>query len=326
MFKTSEYLEFRDLTIKVMELEQLNRKIDIQKLSKISSVSNEVIQEFIASNNIENDIISFDIAKKFLRKDENISKGDLEKRWIGIKYASYVIWKDSFITNIKYINEAHRALMSKTSIVGGIFKQKLNQVGSLVTSYPDDVPKEMFNLLSTFIPEYLTQSSIYQIVPFISEFLAIHPYEDGNGRMSRLLMNKLFYDAGFKFVKYISISKYLWLNRKEYISALESRNETWARKQLAPRNLLPFFHIIIDSLIDGAKRALEYLSLKRYSKEEFAKVLKSYLVKDASFSSIMKLLKPSNSNNSIKKWIKEMVDNKEIIKCGSLRTTTYKLK
>lgn len=325
MFKTSEYLRFGEITAKVMELEQLNRKIDINKLSKISSVNNEIINEFIATNNIEGDVTSFDMAKHFLKQDEILSDNDLEKRWIGIKYASDVIWEKSFSLNMEYLNEAHRALMSKTSTVGGILKQKSNQVGTLITTLPEDVPSEMFNLLSSFMPAYLNESSVYQVIPFLSEFLAIHPYEDGNGRMSRLLTNKLFYDMGYKFTKYISISKFLWDNKETYIEALESRNRAWERKDIKPEDLIPLFLVVIDSLIAGAKKALAYLNLKKYTKVDFSNVLKKVLMVEMSYSTIIENLMPSNSTSTIKTWIKEILDNGEIVKTGTLRTTKYKV-
>ena len=323
MYKTIEYMHFSNITLKVMELEQLNRRIDIDKLKKLSIVKNERLKEFIATNNIEGDNISFSVAKQFLRTSEALAQSELERRWIGIKFASDEIWKDSFYLDVENMFVVHRALMSRINLAGGIYKQKINQVGTLITTHPEDVPNEMFNMLSTFNMAYVNENSIYQIIPFLSEFLAIHPFEDGNGRMSRLITSRLAYDAGYKFTKYISLSKYLWDNKQEYISALESRNKAWGRKELTPQDLIPLFEVILDSLISAAKKALEYLSLKKYSKQEFSETLKLILVKELSFSEIVSFLKPSNSDNSLKSWIKELILSNEIGRVGSLRTTKY---
>jgi Fic family protein len=112
--------------------------------------------------------------------------------------------------NLENIKEVHRALMRNIEITGGIFKQKINQVGSLITTHPEDVTKELNELFIDYQEAVILEGkSIFSIVPFIAIFLAIHPFEDGNGRLSRLIFNRMVFDAGYKFVKYISVSKYI---------------------------------------------------------------------------------------------------------------------
>ncbi len=323
MYKKNDYLHFSNLIYKVIELETLNRGINEEKLKKGSLAKNELIKEFIATNNIEGDIVSSSLAKRFLK--EQLSKSELEKRWIGIKYAHDIIWSNDFTLNIEYMHETHRALLRNVDIPGGIWKTKINQVGSLITTHPDDVPTLVNNALGTYLSSKITDlASVFNIIPFISEFLAIHPYEDGNGRMSRLIMSKELYEAGFKFVKYISVSKFLWEDQKRYIDALEKRNKAWSSKSLKPSDLIPLFEVILDSLIKAAQVAFDYQNKKTLSYNDFKKELLLILqYEQLSISQIEKKLNLKNSRSSINKWLKELIENKDINIKGNKKASIY---
>jgi len=322
MFKREDYLHFTEILNKIQILETLNRNLDEYKLSKLLSIKDEKINEFISTNNIEGDIVSFSNAQKIIK--ESLCESDVQKRWIGIKYAHNILWSNKYQLNSEYIHEIHRALMRNVPTIGGAWKTKLNQVGSLITALPEEVPSLMNNLLTNFLSSKLTEgSSVFNIIPFVSEFLAIHPYEDGNGRMSRLLMNRELYNAGYKFVKYISISKYLWDRRDEYVKALEYRNNAWAAKTLQPLHLIPLFNVLLDSLIDAAKKAHHYLRFKRYAREEFKKRVVAELFNPKSISDITKDLLAANSRSSIVKWLNELVDEGKIKQIGKLKSAKY---
>ena len=77
-------------------------------------------------------------------------------------------------------------------------------------------------------------------------------------------MNKMFFDAGFKFTKYVSVSKFLWDEREKYISSLDSRNQRWGAKALRPQDLMPLFEVILDSLLLAAKKALAYSKMNNF--------------------------------------------------------------
>jgi len=136
-------------------------------------------------------------------------------------------------------------------------------------------------------------------------------------------MNRELYEAGYKFVKYISISKFLWDRCKEYVKALEERNNAWASKSLQPQHLIPLFNVILDSLIDAANIAIDYLKLKRYTKDEFKKRVLLELSIPKSISEIINSLSLSNSRSSIVKWLKELVNNGDIKQIDKLKSLKY---
>lgn len=66
------------------------------------------------------------------------------------------------------------------------------------------------------------------IIPmFILDFLCIHPFDDGNGRMSRLLTLLLLYRAGYTVGKYISIEKLIEQTKETYHQALQNSSADW---------------------------------------------------------------------------------------------------
>lgn len=66
---------------------------------------------------------------------------------------------------------------------------------------------------------------------FILDFLCIHPFNDGNGRMSRLLTLLLYYRAGYIVGKYISIEKLIETTKEEYYECLRQSSEQWHEKR-----------------------------------------------------------------------------------------------
>ena len=92
--------------------------------------------------------------------------------------------------SVDYLKELHsilKANCSNITTIGG-FKQKQNFVGDIKTTPPKMVEKEISNLLESY--EKISQKSINDIIDFHFEFETIHPFEDGNGRVGRLLMFK----------------------------------------------------------------------------------------------------------------------------------------
>ena len=89
---------------------------------------------------------------------------------------------------------------------------------------------------------------------FIYEFLAIHPFEDGNGRTSRVLTNLLLLKTGYSFVKYASIDKYIDSNRSLYINSLLSGHYYRGRGEEIINNWMIFFLNNIHRMIHQVVR------------------------------------------------------------------------
>jgi len=80
---------------------------------------------------------------------------------------------------------------------------------------------------------------------FVLDFLCIHPFEDGNGRMSRLLTLLLLYKSGYMVGKYIGIEKLIENTKDIYYETLESSSYGWHKN-----DYLPFLRYYLGILID----------------------------------------------------------------------------
>ncbi len=120
-------------------------------------------------------------------------------------------------------------------------------------------PKEMQEL-AAWGEEMLrdtSQDPLPIIASIILEFLSVHPFQDGNGRMSRLLTNLLLLRAGYAFMPYTSHEKLIEDNKGEYYIAL--RRSQKERKSQG-ENALPWFEFFFSVLLKQSRFAIELLS------------------------------------------------------------------
>ena len=74
--------------------------------------------------------------------------------------------------------------------------------------------------------------SLLLLIPcYILDFLCIHPFSDGNGRLSRLLTTLLMYKAGYDFVKFVSFENQINLYKKDYYDALKYSSLNWQERK-----------------------------------------------------------------------------------------------
>ena len=156
---------------------------------------------------------------------------------------------------------------------------------------------------------------------FIHDFLCIHPFSDGNGRMSRLLTALLLYRNGYAVGKYISIENKIANNKDLYYKALEDCQEGWHENS---EDVTPFIkymlRIILATYRDFEER-VELVSENLPAKE---------IVRRAIYSKIGKLSKsdiaelcPSIGIKSIELALKQLVEEGVLIKKGKGRATFY---
>ena len=100
---------------------------------------------------------------------------------------------------------------------------------------------------------------------FIVEFLLIHPFADGNGRLSRVLSNLLLLQHGYEYMPYISQEKLIEDNKPEYYVALRQSQKTFRTDK---ENLVPWLSFFFKIILEQSKRAIQLLS-----EEEVGKLL-----------------------------------------------------
>lgn len=170
------------------------------------------------------------------------------------------------------IQSLHKELLkysTKDELQRGKYKQKENMVGVLG---PDgNIVRMMFKTT----PAYLTPNAMRELVDwtydaleknrfhpllvianFIVEFLKIHPFEDGNGRLSRVLTNLLLIRSGYQFVQYVSHEQIVEKRKDEYYIALRKSQETFGT---AGDTIAPWLIFFLSIVQEQAKRAIKYL-------------------------------------------------------------------
>ena len=161
------------------------------------------------------------------------------------------------------------------------------------------------------------------IIPmFILDFLCIHPFNDGNGRMSRLLTLLLLYRAGYVVGKYISIEKMIEQTKETYYEALQISSEGWHENN---NDYIPFVQYtlgIVVAVYREFSSRVKLLSANDMSKpERIREVIKDTLGRITK-SEIMEKC-PDISQVTVQRALNDLVTGGEILKIGGGRYTAY---
>lgn len=194
---------------------------------------------------------------------------------------------------------------------------------------PHLTPKEIQELLTWYesATKYNFKHPLLLIGNFIFEYLAIHPFQDGNGRTSRLLTNLMLLQNGYEFVSVVSHERLIETRKADYYLALNKSQSSWKKKREDISFWILYFLRIIREQARQALKILEgddidyLLSQKQLDLWRWANQLpdKSFSRKDA----IEALGFPSRT---VEASIKKLVDLKRFIKSGEGRATRYRIK
>lgn len=304
-----------------------------QELDKLVEIAKRQSTE--ASNAIEG-IRTTSTRLKQLCEEKITPKNRDEEEILGYRDVLNTIHGNYGYIPIKanYILQLHRDLYKYTEKnIGGHFKTNQNVIAAT-----DENGKEY--VLFTPLAPYETPSSIDAIcenynratendeldvlllIPvFIHDFLCIHPFSDGNGRMSRLLTALLLYRSGYVVGKYISIESKIAANKDLYYKALEDCQEGWhENKEDAAPFIKYMLRIILAAYRDFEER-IELASEKLPAKETVRRAVYSKMGK-LSKSDISELC-PSIGIKSVELALKQLVEEGVLVKKGTGRATFY---
>ncbi len=159
---------------------------------------------------------------------------------------------------------------------------------------------------------------------FKVDFLCIHPFNDGNGRMSRLLTLLLLYRADYIVGQYISIEKSIADTKETYYEVLQQADKGWHLGENDPKPFIKYMLGIIlscyrefESRVSLAaktgKKSCAYDIVKSFTEHQLGKFSKQ----DALISC------PSLGSSSVEATLKKLVEEGAIIKTGAGRKTMY---
>ena len=157
---------------------------------------------------------------------------------------------------------------------------------------------------------------------FILDFLCIHPFNDGNGRMSRLLTLLMLYRAGYIVGKYISIEQLIEKTKTSYYECLQESSLNWHEEE---NNYVPFVQymlgVVVAAYRDFSDR-VETLVTSGLSKPERVAELIKKTYGEITKSQIMEKC-PDISRITVERALSELLSSERIIKIGGGRYTKY---
>ena len=158
-------------------------------------------------------------------------------------------------------DEYHRGKYKKSSNEIAIFDAQGKQIGIVFkTSSPFDTPRLMKELILWF-KETLESQSIHpllSIAVFTVIFLQIHPFQDGNGRLSRILTTLFLLRSGYAYVPYSSLESIVEQNKKNYYLSLRKTQKTIQNKNPNWQPWVLFFLRILKKQAIKLKKKIEY--------------------------------------------------------------------
>lgn len=157
---------------------------------------------------------------------------------------------------------------------------------------------------------------------FILDFLSIHPFMDGNGRMSRLLTLLLLYQNGYIVGKYISIEKLIENTKDSYYDSLGSSSVLWHENQNDYSFFVEYYLGVILRVYKDFSNRVEYVSNKKLLVKERVLIVIEKSVSSVTKKEITEIC-PDISEGAIERALNELVNEKSILKIGGGRFTSY---
>ena len=271
--------------------------------------------------------------QKFADRDKQEVKGYYEllenvfTSWKHIPFSESTI-KHLHKELLKYVSkdERHRGEYKKTENNVEMFDASGKSIGIIFETTPAYLtPKQMQELIE-WTRGVLAEKEKHPLIiigNFLIEFLAIHPFQDGNGRLSRILTNLLMLQAGYAYTPYVSHEKLIEDNRSEYYVALRRSQKTFSTDRQAITSWLEFF---LNISLKQARSALALLSHENIERLLSPKQLLVWQcleqVHEASPLQIVRATKVRRP--TVSQALEVLLRLKKIERLGQGRTTRYR--
>ena len=241
-----------------------------------------------------------------------------------------------------YIKQFHGMLLkysNKDSRHRGEYKSLSNKVVAKYpggkqavifnTTAPHLVKKEMEELLG-WTNQVFSEGKLHPLIiigAFVYEFLSIHPFQDGNGRLARLLTTLLLLKHQYLFVQYVSFENLIEERKKDYYKALMTDQKNRYKKNERIDQWELFFLGCMESLIRKLEKKYEAYSKKgAYLNDRQKKILE--IVKKQAPVKLNDILNSIRglSRNTLKKDLVYLVDQNMVSRMGQGRSSVYRMK
>ena len=294
------------------------------------------IQSTEASNRIEGIITTNDRLKRLVR-NKTTPRTRSEQEIAGYRDVLTTIHENYDYIPIRSgsILQLHRDLYKfNSAAIGGSFKNSDNVIAE---ELPDGTRRvrfepvpawettEAMEALCQTLAEALKEPDLdpLLLIPmFILDFLCIHPFNDGNGRMSRLLTLLLLYRAGYIVGKYISLEKLISDTKESYYEALQDSSADWHE---GTNDYLPFVRYMLGIVLAAYREfgsRVEILITRGLSKPGRVREIIRTTTGRITKAQIMAQC-PDISQVTVERALRDMLDKDEILKISGGRYTSY---
>lgn len=308
------------------------KPVELERLVEIA-----MIQSTEFSNKIEG-IVTTSTRMKQLMNEKTTPRNRDEDEILGYRDVLKMIHQHSEYIPIRpsYILQLHKYLFKPSgSSYGGHFKSVQNYInetrldGTVITRFIPVAPYETLEAMERVCLAYeraITEEKIDPLIlipTFISDFLCIHPFNDGNGRMARLLTLLLLYQNGYNVGKYISLEKQIEETKDRYYETLAAVDVGWYEEKNDPTPFIRYIlQVILACSIEFEKRvdlihtrtkSTAYVIVKNYIQETVGSFTSTEVIAHC----------PSAGRSSVLSVLKKLVKEGYIEKKGSGRGTYY---
>lgn len=329
----SELLSLIAAIYKEAGKQELYLKQRPQELEKLVEIAK--IQSTEASNAIEG-IVTTSTRIRQLVEEKTTPHNRDEQEIAGYRDALNIIHEsfDAIPVTQNYILQLHKIMYSHmNNPMAGRTKNVQNYI---TATYPDGHTEILFTPLEPYeTPEALDRicgefnkvignmelEPLIAIPVFIHDFLCIHPFNDGNGRMSRLLTSLLLYRCGFYVGRYISLEAKIAKNKDLYYSALSESQTGWHE---GTEDAVPFIKYILGTILAAYKDFEDRFALVEIKRTALETVRMASQSKIGRFTKQdIRELCPSLSLSAIESALRKMVDDGELKREGSGKNICY---
>ena len=312
------------------ELYLKQRPEELEKLIEIAK-----IQSTEASNAIEG-IVTTSTRIKQLVEEKTIPKNRDEQEIAGYRDVLNIIHENFDVIPISqnYILQLHKILYSHmNNFMAGKTKNVQNYISA---TYPDGhvqvlftpmAPCETPEAIDKICEEYNLAIGNMELEPlilipvFIHDFLCIHPFNDGNGRMSRLLTTLLLYRNGFYVGRYISLEGKIAKNKDLYYDALSRSQDGWHE---GTEDIIPFIKYMLGIILAAYKDFEDRMDLIGVKLSALEMVRRASKNKLGRFNKQdIRELCPNLSDSSIEGALRKMLSSGELKREGKGKNTCY---
>lgn len=317
-----------------LEVLQSQNPLIFEKLTE-----NSKFESIVASNLIEG-IVTTNYRFKQLINKKSAPKNRSEQEIAGYKDVLDIINESyNYIDiNSNYILQLHKIMYQ--NILNNSFGGKYKNVQNYISV--SDVNGNMYNIFTPLTP-YETPQAIKDICTeynkaikdkninpliisfiFILDFLSIHPFNDGNGRISRLLTNLVLLRLDYFISKYVSIENIINNSKEDYYDALYTSQKGWLDNKNDPTPFINYMLSVIELAYEKIADKVN-LSTQKLSAYELVKYSLSNKIGKITKAEVIDLC-PTISTSSIEKSIAQLVKEGILEKKGSGKNTFYIIK